>query len=376
MRASFATSGGKPSCNTLKALLYTSCDFQGRRRREDKMTDLFVTGKVPLGADLLPRVFTHLVGSSDQWNWEGMLARNWQLEPPEDPFLVHHEYDLVIFHGQGMVDLQWQMNGRTEHGRSYGGEVFLEPKEESRTYYWTGTPMTNLHLYLFPSFVERVIADLSRGDPTRVAFVPRFNVRDPFLEHLGFLLMAELASGGAQGNLYAESLANTLVLHLLRTSSTLPVIHTLPERAFTQGQVSKVRDYINDRLAQHITLTELADVVALSSTHFSRLFKQSTGVAPYQYVIQCRVERAKILLRKGDMTLAEVTRAVGFADQSHLARHFKRIMGVSPNVVLRDGKNVQDKHDADLACYPYRSLQALLQGEALNRPSLYAYHEE
>src|SRR5215467_11300018 len=213
----------------------------------------------------------------------------------------------------------------------------------SRTYYWTGTPVTHLHLFLSPSFVERVSADLSRGDPTRVAFVERFNVRDPFLEHLGFLLLAELASGGSQGNLYAESLAHTLVLHLLRTSSTLSAIDVLPERAFTQGQLTKVRDYINDRLDQPIRLSELAGVVALSSAHLSRLFKQSTGVAPYHYVIQHRVERANFLLRKGDMTLNEVARAVGFADQSHLARHFKRIMGVSPSVMLHDGKNVQKK---------------------------------
>lgn len=66
-------------------------------------------------------------------------------------------------------------------------------------------------------------------------------------------------------------------------------------------------------------------------------------MAPYHYVIQCRVERAKFLLSKGDMTLAEVAGAVGFADQSHLDRHFKRIMGVSPNVALRTGKNVQKR---------------------------------
>jgi len=305
------------------------------------MTDLFGTGSVPLTTDFPSPVFTHLLGSSEQWNWEGMLARSWQLEPPAEPVFFHLEYDLVIFHGHGTMDVQRQMHGCTEQGRSYGGEVFLEPREESRTYSWTGAQAINLHLYLFPSFVEQVSADMSLGDPTRVVFVPRFNVRDPFLEHLGFLLMTEVARGGAQGNLYAESLAHTLVLHLLRTSSTLSAIHPLPTRAFTQGQLSKVRDYINDRLDQRIRLSELAEVVALSSAHFSRLFKQSTGVAPYHYVLQCRVERANFLLSKADMTLTEVAEAVGFADQSHLARHFKRIMGVSPNVVLRDAKNVR-----------------------------------
>ena len=64
------------------------------------MTDLFGTGKVPLGADFLPHVFTHLLGSSDQWNWEGMLARSGQLEPPKEPLFLHLAYDLVIFHVQ------------------------------------------------------------------------------------------------------------------------------------------------------------------------------------------------------------------------------------------------------------------------------------
>jgi HD-GYP domain-containing protein (c-di-GMP phosphodiesterase class II) len=101
----------------------------------------------------------------------------------------------------------------------------------------------------------------------------------------------------------------------------------------TPCQIAMLRDYISDRLAQHISLSELATSVGLSVSYFTRLFKQSFGLAPHRYLITCRVERAKSLLLQGDLTLAEVAHAVGFADQSHLNRHFKRLMGISPGML-------------------------------------------
>nr|WP_058998923.1 helix-turn-helix transcriptional regulator [Leptolyngbya sp. NIES-2104] len=73
----------------------------------------------------------------------------------------------------------------------------------------------------------------------------------------------------------------------------------------------------------------------MSPHHFSRLFKQSTGLSPHQYVIRCRVERAKQLLLKGEMTIAEVAATVGFYDQSHFAHYFRRLMGVTPKALLK-----------------------------------------
>ncbi|NJS10840.1 MAG: helix-turn-helix transcriptional regulator, partial [Microcoleus sp. CSU_2_2] len=68
----------------------------------------------------------------------------------------------------------------------------------------------------------------------------------------------------------------------------------------------------------------------ISSYHFCRLFKQSTGFSPHQYVIQQRVERAKQLLRQGQMSIGEIAIACGFSHQSHFNRHFKRLTGVTP----------------------------------------------
>jgi AraC family transcriptional regulator len=70
---------------------------------------------------------------------------------------------------------------------------------------------------------------------------------------------------------------------------------------------------------------------ASATTHLTRQFKAATGLAPYQYVIARRVERAQHLLRRdGEIGLAEVALRVGFSDQSHFSLHFKRIVGVTP----------------------------------------------
>ena len=75
----------------------------------------------------------------------------------------------------------------------------------------------------------------------------------------------------------------------------------------------------------------------MSPYHFARLFKSTAGLSPHQYVIQSRVERAKTLLADSDLTIAEVAQAVGFANQSHLAFHVRRLLGVSPKALRREG---------------------------------------
>jgi AraC family transcriptional regulator len=93
--------------------------------------------------------------------------------------------------------------------------------------------------------------------------------------------------------------------------------------------------YIHEYLDRDLRLAELARIAQLSPYHFSRLFKQSMGLAPHQYHTQCRVERAKQLLLSGELTLPEVACAVGFASQSHLNYHFKRWVGVTPRQFLQ-----------------------------------------
>jgi len=92
----------------------------------------------------------------------------------------------------------------------------------------------------------------------------------------------------------------------------------------------RVREYVDSHLSDSIDLVVLAAIAGLSMFHFAREFKQSSGVTPHQYLVQRRVERAERMLAVTDLSLSEVALATGFSDQSHLARHFRQLLGTTP----------------------------------------------
>jgi AraC-like DNA-binding protein len=97
------------------------------------------------------------------------------------------------------------------------------------------------------------------------------------------------------------------------------------------GIMRRVREYIGTHLGENIDLAKLASVAGLSMFHFAREFKRSAGITPHHYLVQKRVEKAQHMLAYTDLTLAEIAVAIGFTDQSHLARHFRQMFGTTPS---------------------------------------------
>ena len=96
-----------------------------------------------------------------------------------------------------------------------------------------------------------------------------------------------------------------------------------------QRTVSLIKEYLHDNFNSNISLGQLVELTNLNRSYLIRVFCKAVGMPPYTYLNQIRVEKAKQLLALGN-SVADVAIAVGMSDQSHLTRHFKRIVGTTP----------------------------------------------
>jgi AraC family transcriptional regulator len=186
---------------------------------------------------------------------------------------------------------------------------------------------------LQPQFVLCAAHELLDGD--RLELIPQPACDDLLLQAGVLALKAEVKTGFLGGRLYAESVATMLAVHLVRHFSVRkPGVHR-NGGGLTPFQLRRAIDFMQAHLAEDISLEMLAASAGLSPFHFARLFKKSLGLAPHQYLIRCRLERARELLLTDHASIADVAVEVGFCDQSHLAAHFKRLYGVTPRAFVR-----------------------------------------
>jgi AraC family transcriptional regulator len=167
-------------------------------------------------------------------------------------------------------------------------------------------------------------------EPSRLEIIDRLAVRDPLIQQLGVALLTELQTNAPLGRLYAETLIHTLAMHLVRYHSTLWLPSMTTSGGLPFQKLSRVLDYINDHLDTDVSLADLATSIDLSSYHFTRLFKQSMGMAPHQYLIEQRIDAAKRLLATTHFSIADIAYQVGFSSQSHLTTLFRRHVGMTP----------------------------------------------
>lgn len=185
-----------------------------------------------------------------------------------------------------------------------------------------------IHFYLEPSFLAQIAHE--SVNPDRVELLLQIKRSDPLVRQIGLALKADLEMNRTGSRFYADSMATALCAHLIRHYST----GKHPFQAYGDGlskrRLKQAVEYIHEHLHENLSLTEIAENLEMSQYYFCRLFKQSTGVTPHQYLIQQRVERAKQLLRQPDLAITRIALECGFSNLSHFAKYFRKHTGVSP----------------------------------------------
>jgi AraC family transcriptional regulator len=249
------------------------------------------------------------------------------------PGLPEH---LIMVNAGRPYRLEERLDGRVYRTFGVKGDVALIPAgmpTEFRSLSSERQTVESLAISLDPDFVRRVAAEADLN-PDGVELIGTLGGRDPEIERIGASLLPEIEDSDPFGGLYEDSLANLLAVHLLRHHSSLGRRRdheTGPRGGLPAAALRSVTDYVEENLAEGLTLEEISAVAHMSPFHFSRLFKASTGLSPHRYVVGRRVERARELLAKTALPLHEVACLAGFTDQSHLAKHFRRHLGVTPS---------------------------------------------
>ena len=270
--------------------------------------------------------------SSHQVGWESLFLAYYQQHPGcETPKSTFQQHALEIIDNGFESDHERRLGDRHFDHRLKEGETCFCP---ANTTHWTRweQPLNFTVITFELDLFTRISQQMFNCD--RLELIPQWQIFDPTIQALVQALKADLAAKCPAGRLYGESFGTSLAVHLVKNFS-VTCLKSPNLEAFSQKKQKQVLDFIEAHLDTDIRLEDLAQIAGISKFYFCRLFKQIMQIPPHQYIIRRRIERAKELLKHSELTTVEIALACGFAHQSHLTRHFRRIVGISPQKFRR-----------------------------------------
>lgn len=274
---------------------------------------------------LRPIGSNHPVLTSSDLDWRGYRLEEHRVES-FDTGEVLWLNNAVILH-LSPIRVEWKQGSHYVSRQIRSGDVSIVPANvpiSARSADITET----VALSLDSTCMTMACCELADSGHFELAL--QFGVEDRFIEGTCLALRKEAAEGGPSGKFYSDALITGLAVHLKRKYGLRASSPPIEAQKAPQKVVRKAMEFVHSRLHEELSLKAMACSVSLSPFHFSRLFKQSVGLSPYQYVLQQRVEQSKQLLIRGELPLSAIALKSGFYDQSHFTLHFKRFCGITP----------------------------------------------
>jgi AraC family transcriptional regulator len=258
--------------------------------------------------------------------WKGLTFTHY-CHPPHET--VEHrlvQHSLVIADAKSCFQAERRLDGKFQHYVHGNGRVDVIPAFLSHSTNWDREVEFSV-IAICPTLLIQATQELM---PREIELIPQCSIDDPVIQQLALALKLEIQTGCMSGRLYGELLGTALAVRLAANYAVSKPSLEFKTNGLPQPQLNRVIDYMQANLTQDLSILDLATLISMSESHFSRSFKQSMGIAPYQYLMQQRVERAKELLEKRLIAISTIALDCGFANQTHLTKVFRQMTGMTP----------------------------------------------
>lgn len=273
------------------------------------------------------------LATSDGPAWKDLFVEAFLRPPVQRPVLIPAVAEpLIVWVMSGDMTVEARDPGDAwTVSRVTAGDFFLSHSPDPYELRWraeSAEPFRVMHLYLSVPLIERVAREVT-GSDERLALREVAGGRDATLSHLLRLVHDELAAPTDADPPFVEGLAQSLAAHLVRRYG---VAEPSRQAATLPGaKLRRVVALMEASIDRPFDLRQLADAVGMSAFHFSRLFKQSTGLSPSHFFIRLRVAEARRLLQETDASIIDVALSVGYSSHSHFSQIFRRETGLAPS---------------------------------------------
>ncbi|MBJ6145324.1 helix-turn-helix transcriptional regulator [Hymenobacter sp. BT559] len=263
--------------------------------------------------------------------WPGLRVEQYHLGAMTLPAHYHRHHLLMLYQVDTPLVVQRHNGARVQQEVYQTGDLGIYPGGEYGNITWAAASR-NTYLTVDDDYLERLAR---QGlDLAYFSLQERVKLTDPLLAQLGRQLLTVASAPPALGSLYTESLIHALCYHLIEHYGHYER-RPAPAGKLPAAVLARIDAYLEDHLGDAITLEILADLAHLSVFHFARLFKQTTGLAPYHYVLRRKIARAQQLLRLGGTSVTHVSEVLGFASAASFSAAFRRATGQGPQAFQR-----------------------------------------